>query len=119
MWDTIKNNKIPIIVISIIGIIFIFIAFSYGTYHANPNSEVVQKYVNDKLKEEKEKYDKSISEKTQQINELSEQLQVSQQNVYKKQTEINKLKKEMSSITTPLNLQETKERLKKLGYSPK
>ena len=118
MWDTIKEYKTLIIAISII-IIFIFIAFTYGSYHPNTNSQLFQSYIDQKLKEEKDKYDKSINEKTQQINELSQQLQVSQQNVYKKQTEINKLKKEIANISAPLNLQETKERLNKLGYNVK
>lgn len=118
MWDNIKNHK-GLVIIIIVGIIFIFIAFTYGTYHANPNSQVVQNYVNEKLKEEKDKYDKSINEKTEQIKLLNDQLQISQANVYKKQTEINKLKKEMNSINAPTNLQETKERLNKLGYKIK
>ena len=118
MWDNIKNHK-GLVIIIIVGIIFIFIAFTYGTYHANPNSEVVQNYVNEKIKQEEENYQKNINEKDEQIKLLNDQLQISQANVYKKQTEINKLKKEIASINAPVNLQETKERLNKLGYNPK
>jgi peptidoglycan hydrolase CwlO-like protein len=118
MWDTIKEHK-GLVILSSIAIIFIFIAFTYGSYHPNTNSQLFQSYIDEKLKEEKDKYDKIINERTEQINLLSEQLQISQQTVYKKQTEINKLKKEIASINAPLNLQETKERLNKLGYNVK
>ena len=64
-------------------------------------------------------YQKNINEKDEQIKLLNDQLQISQANVYRKQTEINKLKKEIASINAPVNLQETKERLNKLGYNPK
>lgn len=108
-----------LIFVLIVAIIFVFIAFSYGTYHPSPNSQLIQKMVDDKLKQEKENYDKTIAEKQELINQLDNQLKVSQNSVYKKQTEINKLKKLMSGINPPTTLQETRQRLIQLGYTPR
>lgn len=114
----IYNNK-GIMFITIVGIIFVFIAFSYGTYHPSPNSELIQKMVDDKLKVEKENYEKTIQEKQELINQLDNQLKISQNNVYKKQNEIKKLKTQIAGINAPKSLEETKQRLTALGYIPR
>lgn len=116
MFQFISRNKV-FIIIGIIVIIFIFVAYSYGKYH--PNSHVVQEYVDRQLAMEKLKFQKEMDEKIIQINQLNDALILSQQNVSKKQTEINKLKKDIANINLPINLQETKERLIKLGYNPR
>ncbi len=107
------------ILAGVILIAFIFIAYTYGSYHPSPNSAVIQEYVKTKLNEEKTKYNELIKKKNEQIIQLNKDLEKSQKVVNQKQTEIRNLKNQMTNIKAPQNLTEIRQRLNALGYPTK
>lgn len=55
--------------IVVVSLLFIWIAYGYGTYHPNPNSELVRNYVEDQLKKERVEFESQINQKTARIKD--------------------------------------------------
>jgi len=110
------KNKILIGVGVFVVIAIVFIGFTYGRYIPDPNSEIIQKLLNDKLSEEKIKYDKIIKDKDEQNKIIQNKLEDSRNINLNYQKEISKLKKQLINIKPPENEKEVRERFKDLGY---
>ena len=65
-----------------------------------------------------EEKEKEIRDKDKQLIVLSDKLKKSQLAYNKLQEDIENLKKEIDDVKEPESLQETKDRLKALGYNP-
>ena len=97
-------------------ILFLFVGFKYGSYHPNPNSEVVQTLLQDLLIKEKEYYEQLINEKDQQILVIQDKLNKSELLIENYKQELKKLNNLVINIKPPSSVGEVRERLRRLGY---
>ena len=123
----VTTNWKPVVLVVATVIIFLFIAFKFGTY--NPQSEIVTKLVDQQIKVDKEKfasdlaalqkkYNEDIKQKDVIIGKLQEDIQISDTKYQTTKKQIEMLKKEMNNYVLPKNMAEAKNSLRKLGYNP-
>jgi hypothetical protein len=109
----------------IITITIVILCLSMFVYILKgPSQDYVQKTLTDMIEQSKIEYkiqidnkDKELKNKDIKIKELNEALYKSKVYLEKAKSDLNKLKTEVSSINEPKDIQEIKERFKKLGYS--
>jgi len=113
------KSKVIYGVVIVALILFLAIGFTYGKYHPDPNSAVIQTLLNDKLSAEKEKAAKEIKERDNRITIIQNQLTKSYEKNSKYIVEITNLNKQIKGIKPPKDSKEAKAELKGLGYETK
>ncbi len=119
LWSKIKNY----VILGAILVVSIFLIY----YSFSGSSDKIQQEVLDKyLEQYKIEYqnnmaikEKEIQDKDRQLIELSTKLANSQMAYNLTKDELDKLKREASSINEPKDLQEIKDRLRAMGYNIK
>jgi nitrogen fixation protein FixH len=114
-----STNSLVIGLAIFLIIVFLFVGFTWGKYHPDPNSAVVQTLLNQKLADEKAKAAKDIKERDDKITIIQNQLNQSYTKNSKYVTETTNLNKQIKSIKPPKDSKETKVELKGLGYETK
>jgi peptidoglycan hydrolase CwlO-like protein len=118
IWSTVGNYVI--ITLIIISCLFVFLFLLKDT-----SSSVFQKMLNNYMEKYRVEFQLKMDEKNKEIQvrdkkllELNIKLQQSQTEYYKTKSELDILKRKVTTINEPKDIQETKDRLRNLGYNP-
>jgi uncharacterized protein (UPF0335 family) len=113
------KSKVIYGIVAVALILFLVIGFTYGKYHPDPNSAIIQTLLNEKLATEKEKAAKDIKERDDKIKIIQDQLTKSYTKNSKYVLEIDSLNKQIKNIKPPKDSKEVKAELKGMGYETK
>jgi predicted RND superfamily exporter protein len=115
----IQTNWISLVVVFIALCLILIIGITFGKYHPDPNSALIKELIDKKVAEEKLQYEQIIKTKEGEIISIQSQLNASSilNSSYIKS--IIELNNQMKKIQKPKDINETKRRLKELGYETK
>lgn len=111
-WVTVAITVVALCIVLIIGITF-------GKYHPDPNSELIKELIDQKINEEKVAFEQTIKDKDKVIGDIQSQLNASSNLNLSYIKSINELNSKFKKIQKPKSTNETKKRLKELGYETK
>ena len=100
----------------LIGALILFVVLAYFAGTFNPASSAVEKLIDERVKEEKAKYERVILERDAWNEQLSTKLVEKEKQYREAQKTIAMLKKEMINVKPPQSIQETIARANALGY---
>lgn len=114
-----QENTMTIGALIVIMLLILFIGFTFGKYHPDPNSELVKELIDQKVKEERTQYEEVLKTKDTQLLDIQSQLNASSALNLSYIKSINELNSQFKKIQKPKSTNETKKRLKELGYETK
>ncbi len=117
--QVIQANTISIIVVIVLLCIVLIIGITFGKYHPDPNSELIKDMIEQKVKEERTQYEEVLKIKDSALLDIQSQLNASSNLNLSYIKSINELNSQFKKIQKPKSTNETKKRLKELGYETK
>jgi len=115
----VQANSITIIILIAMLCLVLFIGFTFGKYHPDPNSELIKELIDQKVQEERLQYEEVLKTKDTQLLDIQSQLNASSNLNLSYIKSINELNSQFKKIQKPKSTNETKKRLKELGYETK
>jgi peptidoglycan hydrolase CwlO-like protein len=115
VWEFIKNNSKTIAIVVVLLVVVVGGAFAFRSYFPEG---IIQSLINDQVATIKQQYEQDLAAKDNEIAAAKSSLKKSQAQVAKLNVQIKDLKGRIDNVQAPTTTQETKDRLRALGYTP-